>query len=393
MKKKIIWIVQSNQVTPIIADFFKTLRKRMEKYIDLLFMVPETSSDIIENIKCLNPISFKATTRTAVSSYQAYMAKREALDKKDFTDGLSFADTLLLDDLGGGNALQTNLEITLPDNTCGLILQVPTPLGSSEIEERIFHSAILWAKQNQLPALGYELLPLDTRWTLAPSLPDGIITRYYESYEHLKKQLYHNNIWLLPEYEASIFSSVSTNFNLNGVKACYHYKNEYSIPANRTILYLPHNVAMLYEYQEMIKILQPLGDRLHLMFSIGKDQRRGAYSQKEMIEIIYNNELKSFASYSFHDMNNLWEMMMADAVLACSACFNSVIAEKDIPCIIFDPKLPSMTRGNKKRVPAKEKLYHSIKETIEFHQYKIEFADILMLLARIGKSDDYFLEK
>lgn len=387
MKKNILWLIQSNQITPVIADFLKTLQKRMEHYINLLFIVPETSSDLIENIKHLKPISFKISTRTATGSYQAYLSKRESLDQREFIEGLSFADTLLLDDLGGGNARQTTLEIPLPDNTCGLILQVPTPLGSSETEETIFHSAILWANQNNVNALGYELLPLDTRWILTPSLPDGIITRHHESYEHLKKRLHHNNIWLLPVYEASIFSSVSTSFHLNGVKSCYHYKNEYSIPASRTILYLPHNVAMIYEYREMIKSLQPLGDRLHLMFSIGEDQVRGIYSQREMIEIIYNNELKSFASHSFHSMNTPWEMMMADTVVACSTCFNTEIAEKEIPCIIFDSKLPSMTRGNKKRVHTKEKFLDLIQETIEFHQYKIEFADILMLLTKIGTSD------
>ncbi|MCF6249123.1 MAG: hypothetical protein L3J69_17470, partial [Desulfobacula sp.] len=304
MKKKIIWLIQSNQLTPIITDFLQTLHKRVEPYIELLFMVPETSLDIIENIKSLNPVTFKTITRTVTDSYQAYIAKKNALRKKSFTDGLLFSDTLLLDDLGGGNAIQTTLEIPIDNNTCGLIIQVPTPLGSSEMEERIFQSAILWANQNQIPVLGYELLPLDTRWTLAPSLPNGIITRSYESYDYLRKQLPHNNIWLLPLYEASIFSSVSTSFNLNGAKACYHYRNEYSIPSDRTILYLPHNVAMIYEYQEMIRFLQPLGERLHIMFSIGKDQIRGVYSQRQMIEITYSKELKHFASYSFHDMNH-----------------------------------------------------------------------------------------
>jgi hypothetical protein len=388
MKKKIIWLIQSNQITPIIKDYLKTLQTRIEQYIELLFFVPETSSDILEKIKCLNPIVFKIKTRTANQSYQAYLSKREFLYKKEFTEGLSFADTLLADDLSGGNARQTILEISLPDNTCGIILQVPTPLGSSEMEERIFQSAILWAKQNTIPVLGYELLPLDTKWTLAPSLPDGIITRHHESFAHLKKQLDHRNIWLLPIYEASIFSSVSTSFNLNGAKACYHYRNEHSIPADRTVLYLPHNVAMIYEYHELIKILQPLGDKLHLMLSIGKDQVRGPYSQKEMIEIIYTKELKNFASYSFHDTNIPWEMMMADAIVACSACFNTQIAEKEIPCIIFDPQLPSMTRGNKKRVSTQKNLLKCIHETMASHQDKRELADILMLLTKTGSNND-----
>ncbi len=388
IKKKIIWLIQSNQTTKIIRDYLKTLQTRMEQYIDLLFFVPETSSDIIKDIKCLNPIIFETTTRTTTQSYQAYLSKRNFLYNNEFTEGLSFADTLLADDLGGGSVQKTTLKITLPDNTCGIVLQVPTPLGSSEMEERIFQSTILWAKQNNLPVLGYELLPLDTKWTLASSLPDGIITRQYETYAHLKKQLGHDNIWLLPIYEASIFSSVSTNFHLNGVKASYHYKNEHSIPADRTVLYLPHNVAMVYEYQQMIKILQPLGDKLHLMLSIGKDQVRGPYSQKEMIEIIYTKELKNFASYSFHDTNTPWEMMMADTVIACSACFNTQIAEQQIPCIIFDPKLPPMTRGSKIRIATKENLLELINKTIESHQYKREIADILMLLTKTVSSND-----
>jgi len=387
MKKKIIWLIQSNQITPIIAEFLQTLQKRMENYIDLVFVVPKTSVDILANIQSLNPVSFKITTRTAASPYAVYLSKREALGNKTFTEGLSFADTLLLDDLGGGNAQETLLGLSPPPGTCGLILQIPTPLGSSEMEEKIFHAAILWARQNRILSIGYELLPLDTRWTLAPSLPDGVIARHHESYAHLKNQLNHQNIWLLPIYEAAIFSSVSTSFTLSGVKACYHYKNTFAIPSTRTVLYLPHNVAMVYEYQDLIKTLQPLGESLHLMFSIGKDQVRGAYSQKEAIEMVYEKELKHFASHSFHEVNNLWEMMLADAVVACSACFNTEIAEKEILCIIFDPKASPMIRGHKKRVATREELTDSIKKEIENHQYKIEFADILMLLTKTGKSN------
>jgi len=144
-------------------------------------------------------------------------------------------------------------------------------------------------------------------------------------------------------------------------------------------------VAMIYEYQKILQTLEPFGDKLHLMFSIGKDQERGSYSQNEMIEIIYKTELKQFASYSFHDVNSLWEMLMADAVVAGSACFSTEIAEKDIPCIIFDPKVAPMIRGHKKRVDTQKKLRDLIKEEIRNHQYKIDFADILMLLTKTGK--------
>ncbi|OGR14581.1 MAG: hypothetical protein A2277_01625 [Desulfobacterales bacterium RIFOXYA12_FULL_46_15] len=381
MKKDIIWLIQSNQITPTICEFLKTLQTRMANHLNLKFMVPDSSFDILEKIKILKPESFKTSARTATNSYQGYLAKREILKDKKFNEGLGFSDVLLLDDLGGGNVMQTFIELAKPAGTRGLILQIPSPLGSSETEERVFHAAILWANQNCIPVIGYELLPLDTRWTLAPSLLDGIITRYHESYDYLKTIINHKNIWLLPFYEASIFSSVSDEFNLNGARAAYHYRNECSIPARRTVLYVPHNVAMIYEYQEMLNIIEPVGDKLHLMFGFGEDQVRGTYSQKEIIKTVYRNELKKFASYSFHNMNNPWEMLMAESLIACSACFQTNVAqEKNIPGLIFDPLLPALDRGYKKRVNQKNEFLNAVKQSIELKQKKTELGDIIMLL-------------
>ena len=386
-KQTILWLIQSNQVTPTIVSFLETFQKRVEQYVDLLFVVPDSSSDILQRIASLHPRSFKVTTMVATSSYQAYTAKQEALAQRCFTDGLSIADTLLLDDLGGGYARQAIFELVPEKQTCGLILQIPSPLGSSDTEEKVFHSAILWAKENKIPAIGYELLPLDTRWTLAPALPDGVITRYPESFEHLKENLSHNNVWLLPRYEASIFSSVSDKFNLNGARASYHYKNKHAIPGNRTVLYIPHNVAMIHEYHELVKFLEPLGSHLHLMIGIGMDQIRGAYSQEESVKLIYQKELASFASHSFHNQANPWEMMMADAVVACSACFSTQTAERELPCIIYEPPLSPMTRGNKKRVTTEKQLTEVIQEIIALQKNKAELADILMFLTQTGKTN------
>jgi hypothetical protein len=389
MKKKIIWVIQSNQITPTIYKFLKTLQTRMENLLDLSFMVPESSAEIMDSIKDLKPGSFKIDTRTAKNSYQGYLAKKESLAQGEFSQGLGFSDVLLLDDLGGGNVMQTFVGLVKSDSTCGLIIQIPTPLGSSEMEERIYHAAILWGKQNHIPVIGYELLPLDTRWTLAPSLLDGIITRYEESCEYLKTTLDKVHIWLLPHYEAAIFSSVSTSFNLNGAKAAYHYRNIHSIPAGRTALFLPHNVAMIYEYQEILKILKPLGDKLHLMFSFGQDQVRGEYSQKEIIKTVYRDDLKNFASHSFHDMKNPWEMLMAESIVACSACFQTNIArEKNIPTIIFDPLLPPMDRGYKKRVNKRQDLLEGVQKIIELKSKKSELGDIIMQLTMTGAGND-----
>lgn len=389
MMKKILWLVQSNQITPTILDFLKLLQTRMEKLIDLSFIVPETSSDILEKIQDLHPESFTLKNRTATNAYKGYQAKKEILKDTNFSCGLSVSDVLLLDDLGGGNVIQTTLNIKNEDNTCGLILQIPTPLGSSESEERVFQAAVIWARQHRIPVIGYELLPLDTRWTLAASLPDGVITRYWESYDHLKQCLNHQNIWQLPLYEAAIFSSGSTHFNLNGVKASYHNRATLKIPETRTVLFLTHNVSMTYEYQEILKIIAPLGKKLHLMFTFGEDQARGSHSQQEMVEIIYKTELAQFASYSFHNMDSPWEMLTADSLLAASACFQTSIAqEKNIPSIIFDPMLPAITHGFKQRVNNAGHLLTAVKEVIQMNAKKTELGTIFMQLAGSAPNND-----
>ena len=176
---------------------------------------------------------------------------------------------------------------------------------------------------------------------------------------------------------------------MNGVKASYHYRTTHKIPENRTLLFLPHNVAMIHEYQELLRVIAPMGKELHLMFNYGEDQIRGAHTHKEMVEIIYKNELDQFASYSFHNMDSPWEMLMADSLVAASACFQTNIAqEKNIPTIIFDPMLPPMTHGFKQRVNSPEQLQKIIGEVIALKANKTELGTIFMQLAGSPPKDD-----
>ncbi len=79
--------------------------------------------------------------------------------------------------------------------------------------------------------------------------------------------------------------------------------------------------------------------------------------------------------------------MMADGVVACSSGLSTLVAEKELPCIIFDPQVPETLQGNKKRVHTKEQLLAFIEDQIKAHQYKIELADIMMMLAKSGETN------
>jgi len=80
--------------------------------------------------------------------------------------------------------------------------------------------------------------------------------------------------------------------------------------------------------------------------------------------------------------------MLADVILAAASCFNTEIAEKELPCLIFDPQLPPMVEGKKKRIATGTALLEAINQTIQHHECKTEFSDILMMMTIIGKKDD-----
>jgi len=386
MKKQIIWIIQSNQITPAIKEFLELFQYRIQNQSDLVFMVPDSSQDTIKTLGPLSPRPLKINTRTATQSYQAYTAQRSLLEGGEFTEGLSFSDVLLLDDLAGGNVQQTFIEMNDTSNIGCVLLQIPTPLGSSAAEEKIFSAVIHWASQQKIPVIGYELLPLDTCWTLAPSLPDGIVTRDADSFTRLKNQLPHDNIWQLPRYEGSIFSPAATSFNIQGAKAAYHYINHLSIPPDRTILYIPHNVAMIHEYHVLLDHLRPFGKKLHLMFTTGSDQTRGGHAHHELIETVYKNTLAEFASYSFHKTNYTWEIFMADCVLSCASClYTMMAAEKNIPYAIFDPAIPETDVFQKTIINSKTGLLDHIEKIIQTHTHQVDLGTILLKTCQFTK--------
>ena len=142
MKKKtkpvIYWVLQDNQVTPFIIDFLELIRFRIREIISLKFLIPAISPETLKMCKKLDPVPFHVSSTIKEDSYEGYCRKRDQLGSNGFSEGLLFWRTLLLDDLGSGNLFQARIHGPNDKNIAGILLQIPTPLGSSEKEERIF---------------------------------------------------------------------------------------------------------------------------------------------------------------------------------------------------------------------------------------------------------------
>ncbi|MCG8684764.1 MAG: hypothetical protein MI892_07815 [Desulfobacterales bacterium] len=381
-KKPIVyWVLQDNQVTPNMIDFLELIKLRVKELIKLKFIIPDMAKQTLELAAKLNPTTFKNSSKSKKSTYEGFCRKRDQLGNNDFSDGLKFWQTLLLDDLGSGNLYQAFIHAPSEQNVAGIVLQIPTPLGSGEAEERIFYAWVHLAKMNKVPIIGYELLPLATRWSLAPSIMDAVITTRKESQEYLigPQANLTQKIWRIPRYEAKFFSPVTHPLFRNGMGLRYQHHN---IPAEKTIVYLPHNVAMSYEYKNLIRHLLPFADQLHLMFSYGKDQIRGSHNHQQTIETISRNELPQF-TYSFHDVNRPVEIIMADAVIACSDCYCAEISSVvGVPTIIYDPMMPPKTEGYKTWTNDAHVLKNCVKDIIDTHMNETELSLILLDIAK-----------
>lgn len=337
-KPAILWVVQENQVTNSMVAFFKLLKQGLPQ-INIIFMAPEKDKKDLKMMEDLNPVFFHATREISSRSLENFTKKRDLIYDAKFPDGLKVWKTLLADDLGEGLLANTDLHFKPLKNIKGIILQIPTPLGSSVSEEFIFYSWVKLARDNNTFIAGYELLPLNTRWTMLSTMVDGIIVNNELSYDLLSnpKNKIQGKIWLLPKNETKVFTPGYHTLWNNTLAFPYNFRFDNKIPRDKAIFFIPHNVAMNYEYRKLIEEIKIFEKKAHLMLCVGKDQVRGTHTHQEIVEVTNHKTLKHHFSYSFHYSENQWEIIAANAVLACSPCYSTQIAQSaGIPSYIID---------------------------------------------------------
>lgn len=378
-KPVVYWILQKNHVTPLNLRFFKLLHTGIPS-IDIRFLIPEMWKETLEEARDINPVPFQAVIHQ-LDDYKWFCRKRDAISDVKFKDGLPLWRTLVLDDLNAGCV--TPVTPNLPENPKPrfIILQIPIPLGSFEHEERLFYAVVHWAHLKKIPVIGYELLPFDTKWTLVQSLLDGVITTDEKSYHHLTTPStgIKSKVWLLPLYESNFFSVTPVPFWQNSLAVPYNFQNQYKIPDHVAVFHIPHNVALSHEYKRLVAALSRYGKKIHLMFSIGKDQSRGTHTHEQLVRLLSRDVLDRFFSFSFHDLNVPWDMSAADGIIACSSCHYTSISSKHlIPTLIVDPDVPRVSQGPLEIVHSLSEIDSFVSRAISSHQQRKKLADIFM---------------
>lgn len=372
----IYWILQDNQVTGPLLSFLQTIQLRASNISDIRIAISSECKEIPDAVKHLNPITYAVNGFKHDQVRENIERKRRAIVGK-FSDGLAYRDVLIQDDFGGDRLFRAEIDLDI-DGADAIFLQIPTPLGSYELEERIFYAWVYYAKSKAVPVIGYELLPLATRWTFVADLLDGVITSREESCVNIGNSRIDKdkNLWLLPPHEGRFFSASTPNLWSAGLKSVYHYQDELKL-RNKAVICIPHNVALTYEYKDLIDTLNNIPD-LHYMFIVGPDQMRNGYTQQEIIEKVCGDRLQSC---SFHDLNAFWEMAMAACVVACSECHTTQLAQvNNIPAVIYDPYVMRSQSGSKFVTGDKQELLTRVEVIVNSWR---ECTELTKIIARI----------
>ena len=347
-KPLIIWVLQRNQLTPHIFEFIIRLKKNLSG-LDIRFVIPENDREQLAQLASHNPLYFKTHRVDYGNTETNFSKKRAQIGSASYSGELAAWQALLLDDLGAGAIIGTTIIMDSLVNLKGIILQIPTPMGSRTEEENIFEAWIKWAHSKNVFISGYELLPLYNRWKLLPSALDGIITTNELSYTYLTNDSRNipGKIWQLPRYEGNVFSLYTSSIWKKGLEFPYHFQASQNLTKEVSILYVSHNVAMSYEYRRLLEAIQEFGNRIHLMLSIGKDQVRGTHTHREIIKVTCGETLNKFHSFSFHELDAPWETVVADAIISCTHNHSTMIGNTcGIPCIVCDEAVPETNYGS-----------------------------------------------
>ncbi|MCG8565852.1 MAG: hypothetical protein MI747_12300 [Desulfobacterales bacterium] len=364
----VYWILQENQVTPTIIEFLKFFVQRIPN-LNIQFLIPSIWTTTLEVAAPLNPVPFDGVIHHD-ESYDWVCRKRDALGELKLPGGLDVWRVLLLDDMNGGRVSPVIPKLPETPNLKFMIMQLPIPLGSTDNEERMAYACIHWAHQRKIPIIGYELLPFDTKWTMVQALVDGVITNNERSHDWLTSEeaAIPGRVWSLPRYEGRLFTAISSQFWRKAIGIPHHFAAHYKVAEDALVLYIPHNVAMSFEYKQLIRHLSQSHHKIHLMISVGKDQGRGTHTHQEIVETLSREALGKFATHSFHDLNNTLDMALADAVIACSSCYATLMADQNaIPSLIIDPDVTPHTNGHIKAISSLEELDHQIDDLAQRH--------------------------
>lgn len=187
-------------------------------------------------------------------------------------------------------------------------------------ESSHFYTAIaLQARKAKAPILGLELSPLGNRQTLAAALADyyALKTDFSRTFAINQGLATADRAWILPPEESYFFTCRTDPFLDRFPSEESAGRARLGVPPGRPMIFIPHNVAFVFEIREFLKSLRALAFPFTVVLNVTPEVARHSLKEKEIVEKSYKDELKALPDVIVNEEQGwLWTLLMADVVLA-----------------------------------------------------------------------------
>jgi len=181
----------------------------------------------------------------------------------------------------------------------------------------------LEAKKAAATVIGVEISPLGNRQTFAASLADyyAVKSEFSRSFVESQELASPGQSFILPPEEVYLLSCRQDSVLDEYFQQAVALKAKIRMLGGSTVIFIPHNVAFIYETREILKALKLLKYPVAVVLNVDPNVARHSLKEKEMVEKVYRKELADLPCVIINEEPGwLWTLLYGDIVwgAACS---------------------------------------------------------------------------
>ncbi|HEX9443244.1 MAG TPA: hypothetical protein VGA73_03950 [Candidatus Binatia bacterium] len=191
-------------------------------------------------------------------------------------------------------------------------------IDNSTTASSYFYTVMLAeAKKAGAPVLGVEVSPLTNRQTFAATLADyyAVKTDYSRSFLIDRGVAAADRIFVLPPEENYLLTCRSDPVLDEFFKQEASARERIRAPEGPIVIFIPHNVAFVFEIREILKSLKRLRHPAAIFLNVTGSVTRHSLNEREIAEKCYRDEIRALPNLVVNQEEGwLWTMFLSDVV-------------------------------------------------------------------------------
>ncbi|MBI4522635.1 MAG: hypothetical protein HY695_02350 [Deltaproteobacteria bacterium] len=182
-----------------------------------------------------------------------------------------------------------------------------------------YGTMILHAAKAAIPILGLEVSPLGNKQTLGASLADYYAVKGEFSHSFAVKEglAPAANIFILPSQEVYLLTCREDTHWNDYMAQERLLRERLKLPPGRPVIFIPHNVAFIYEIRQILRTLKVLPGAFSVILRVDPNIARQGLKEREIAAKAYRDEIAALPDLVIEEEGGwLWSLLLSDVIIA-----------------------------------------------------------------------------